>query len=565
MDELSNKLANYLREVYKIAPDDLVGIKLNRSEWVIVAILGVLKAGGAYVPIDPEYPSSKKEHIMKDTSLKLLITEVEFIQNIDYYGGEIFAIDVQFDPKNYSSKRLTQTIRSNNLAYVIYTSGSTGKSKGVMVEHRAVINTLLSQIEFLQIDSMNKGLQFASFSFDASIWETFLIILSGARLSIINEHDRTDVALVAEFIKAHEIDIATLPPSYFNKMNINELKGLAKLITAGEPAVYEKTMQYLEFGAYYNAYGPTETSICCTIFKLENKNALLINNIPIGKPIANTQIYLLGEERQLQPVGVIGEICVGGAGLARGYLNQEELTGEKFIANPFKEGERLYKTGDLGRWLSDGNIEFIGRKDDQVKIRGYRIELGEIECALQSHKEIEQAVVLAKENQSHEKELVAYITARTEQNTNEIRSYLKGLLPEYMLPAYYVQLEGLPLTSNGKIDKKSLPDPKGLELTSGIAYVAPRNEIEEKLTTIWQEVLQRETIGIKDDFFALGGHSLKLIKLINQINKQFGLNYDLKGVYSEPTIEAMSQKIKTDIWFKEYKVENENDYNEVKI
>jgi amino acid adenylation domain-containing protein len=565
LDELSNKLASYLREVYQISPDDLVGIQLDRNEWMIVVILGILKAGGAYVPIDPEYPSSKKEHIMKDTSLKLLITEVKFIHNIDYYGGKVFAIDVEFNPEKYSSKRLSHTIRSNNLAYVIYTSGSTGKSKGVMVEHRAVVNTLLSQMEFLQINSKTKGLQFASFSFDASIWETFLILLSGARLSIINAHDRNDFALVTEFINAHEIDIATLPPSYLNKMDISELKGLVKLITAGESAVYEKAMEYLEFGTYYNAYGPTETSICCTIFKLENKNSLLFNSIPIGKPISNTQIYLLSEEEQLQPVGVIGEICIGGAGLARGYLNQEELTREKFIANPFKEGECLYKTGDLARWLSDGNIEFIGRIDDQVKIRGYRIELGEIEHALQSHKEIEEAVVLVKENQNHEKELVAYITAKTEQNTNEIRSHLKGILPEYMLPAYYVQLEELPLTSNGKIDKKSLPDPEGLGLTSGIAYVAPRNEIEEKLIMIWQEVLQRENIGIKDDFFALGGHSLKLIKMINQINKQFGLNYDLKGAYSEPTIESMSQKIKTDIWFKEYKVENENNYNEAKI
>ncbi|MDP1815334.1 MAG: non-ribosomal peptide synthetase, partial [Leadbetterella sp.] len=247
------------------------------------------------------------------------------------------------------------------------------------------------------------------------------------------------------------------------------------------------------------------------------------------------------------------------------YLNQEELTSEKFIASPFKEGERLYKTGDLGRWLPDGNIEFIGRKDNQVKIRGYRIELGEIEQALLKSEQIEAAIVLAKENQKNEKELVAYITAKEKQNTSELRSYLKKLLPEYMVPSHYVQLDSFPMTSNGKIDRKSLPDPQGLDLVNGVEYVTPRNEIEEKLAKIWQEVLHRENIGIKDDFFALGGHSLKIIKVINQINKQFGLKYDLKGVYAEPTIESMAQKIKTDIWFKESKVENESDYTEVKI
>jgi len=268
---------------------------------------------------------------------------------------------------------------------------------------------------------------------------------------------------------------------------------------------------------------------------------------------------------ELLPIGILGELYIGGAGLARGYLNQEELTKEKFIANPFKEGERLYKTGDLGRWLADGNIECIGRKDDQIKIRGHRIELGEIEHALLNHEEIDQGVVLAKENQSGEKELVAYITSHAAQNTGELRSYLKEKLPAYMLPAHFVQLEAMPLTASGKIDKRSLPDPEGLGLSSGIEYVAPRNEIEGKLVKIWEEVLQKENIGVLDDFFALGGHSLMIIKVINQINKQFGLKYDLKKVYAKPTIESMALQIKTDSWFKESKVENENYYDEVKL
>ena len=291
----------------------------------------------------------------------------------------------------------------------------------------------------------------------------------------------------------------------------------------------------------------TEGTIFCTDYVLSRRKNTTkwLNGSIIRTPDDNVLIYILNEGKTLQPIGVIGEICIGGAGLARGYLNQEALTKEKFIASPFKAGERLYKTGDLGRWLPDGNIEFIGRKDDQVKIRGYRIELGEIEHALQSHKEIEAAVVMAKENHNNEKELVAYITSKKEQNTSELRAYLNTTLPDYMLPAHFVQLDAFPLTSNGKVDKKALPNPQGLGLASGVEYIAPRNEIEEKLVRIWQEVLQKENIGVNDDFFAMGGHSLKTVRLSNEYHKIFNTKITLKDLFSFTNIESHAKLIQS--------------------
>ncbi|MGB3465097.1 MAG: amino acid adenylation domain-containing protein, partial [Cyclobacteriaceae bacterium] len=539
LDELSNRLAHFLVETYDLCPEDLIGIQLDRSEWVLISILGVLKSSGAYVPIDPEYPSSRKEYIANDASLKLLLTETGFIYDIDYYDGEILAIDVEFDPQEYSGESLTTDLSASNLAYVIYTSGSTGTPKGVMVDHESIVNTLNSQIEIFELNSERRGLQFASFSFDASISEAFIILLSGARLYIADESHRKNPSLLTAYIKDNQIDIATLSPSYLGKIAIDELVGLETLITAGESAHYETALAYLEHGTYYNAYGPTETSICGTVFKLEDGEGLTANNLPIGKPIANTQIYILSDTLSLQPIGVTGEICIGGEGLARGYLNRPDLTQEKFVDNPFRSGERMYRTGDLGRWLPDGNIEFIGRKDDQVKIRGYRIELGEIEHALSGHEQIGQAVVLAKENEAGDRELVAYLTASEEQHTGDLRSYLKERLPEYMLPAYFVQLEELPLTSNGKIDKKGLPSPEGLGLSSGVEYVAPVTVEQQVLVQVWTDVLKREGIGLKDSFYNLGGDSIKSIQVVARL-KQRGYTLKVEQILRSPVLEELS-------------------------
>jgi amino acid adenylation domain-containing protein len=563
LDACSNQLAHFLTDTYKIQPDDLIGVQLDRSEWMIISILGIMKAGGAYLPIDPEYPDARKEYITNDADLKLLITDSDFIYDIDYYDGELCALDIEYNASNYSSDRLVKSNLAENLAYVIYTSGSTGQPKGVMVSHKAIANTMHAQMQVFGIESGYNGLQFASFSFDASISESFIILLAGATLFVVDESLRKDADLLATYIIENKIDIATLPPSYLRKIEVDQIRGMQKLITAGEAAPLEKINEYLKYGTYFNAYGPTETSICGTIFKLEKGAEVAHKSLPIGQPIPNVQILVLDEMNELLPMDLIGEICIGGDGLAKGYLNQEELTQEKFIQHPFDSAKRLYKTGDLGRWLPDGNIEFVGRKDDQVKIRGYRIELGEIEQALLSNQAIQQAVVLALPNDSNENELAAYITnanhSDQDVNTSNLRKFLRNLLPEYMVPTHFVLLEEMPLTSNQKIDKKALPNPKGAALKTGVDYVAPQNEIEEQLVQIWEEVLQREKIGVKDNFFDVGGHSLKAIILINRIESQFEVKMKIENLLSNPTVEYICNEIKAQQWLDSSKESEDNE------
>ncbi|MFT5824062.1 MAG: amino acid adenylation domain-containing protein, partial [Crocinitomix sp.] len=467
--------------------------------------------------------------------------------------------------------------QSENLAYVIYTSGSTGNPKGVMVQHQAIVNTIFAQIVAFEIEKDSKGLQFASFSFDASISETFIILLAGASLYIADDSVRKDPTKLTEFINENGIDVATIPPSFLYKMEVNELRGMKSLITAGEAAPTEKALEFREIGTYCNAYGPTETSICGTIFKFNEAANQYKHNLPIGKPIANTHTYILNDQNQLQPLGVIGEICIAGNGLAKGYLNQAELTNEKFIDNPFRKGSKLYKTGDLGRWLPDGNVEFIGRKDDQVKIRGYRVELGEVERSLIAHNEIEEVVVLSKVNATGENEMVAYLVPKggdivkeeneatatsTQISVGKLRSFLRDYLPEYMLPSHYVQLVEMPLTKNGKIDKKALPNPDGLGIETGTVYVAPKNETEEQIVAIWQELLGKEKVGVQDNFFDLGGHSLKAIMLVNKIENDFQVKIKIEQILSNPTIEIISNEIRAKQWI-ETSTETNNDEREI--
>ncbi|WP_133054523.1 non-ribosomal peptide synthetase, partial [Niastella populi] len=536
LNEKSDQLAHYLRASYDIQPDDIVGIQLERSEWVVVSILGVLKAGGAYVPIDPEYPSSRKEYIVKDSSLKLLITEANFIYDIDYYDGEVFAIDVEFDPDNYNSEALTKLAAPGHLAYVIYTSGSTGYPKGVMVEHASLTNYLnFGQSHYASDSSpLNFGL-FTSLSFDLTVTSICLPLISGGELTIFKS--TSDVSAILKEYFESGISCIKLTPGHISLLGQLGLESskVQVAIVGGEKLEEDHVRILRELNPairIFNEYGPTESTVGCIVKEIGfEKEAILV-----GCPIANTQVYILNEKEELQPAGVAGEICIGGDGLARGYLNKDELTKEKFISNPFREGERVYKTGDLGRWLPDGNIAFIGRKDDQVKIRGYRIELGEIEHALLNHEEIKQAVVQAKENGSGEKELVAYLTSRVEQNASDLRNYLKQTLPGYMLPAYFIQLEAMPLTANGKIDKKFLPAPEGLGLSSGVEYVAPATEMEAKLVKIWEEVLEKDNIGMNDAFFALGGHSLKAVRLSNEYQKEFGIKLSIKELFAHPSV-----------------------------
>ncbi|CAM1366289.1 putative Phenylalanine racemase (ATP-hydrolyzing) [Tenacibaculum xiamenense] len=524
LDELSNQLAQYLVANYSINIENSITVILERSNWLIVSMLAILKTGATYVPIDPSYPEERKSYILNDS-------------------GSIFSIDNEFlnEFKEHKDEYLTNStgisVDAKNLAYIIYTSGSTGKPKGVLIEHRSIINTILSQIEIFSITPESHCLQFASQSFDASISEIFTVLLKGATLYTIEEEKKSDVLFFKEYIKNNAITIATLPPAFLQLLEVEDLQGFTTLVTAGEAIPLTLAKTFAESYNYINAYGPTETSICATTFKGD-----IGDLVPIGKPIDNTQIYILNEANELLPAGVVGELCVGGRGVARGYLNRAELTAEKFIDNPFKEGERIYKTGDLARWLPDGNIEFLGRKDDQVKIRGYRIELGEIENALASLSSVNQGCVLATADSNGNKRLVGYVVPKETFNKETIQQELKEILPEYMVPTLWISLDEMPVTSSGKIARKSLPTPEGSELSSR-EYVAPRNALEEQLVAIWQELLKVEKIGIHDNFFELGGHSLLATRLVAMIRKELSIEIFIQEIFEFSTIEEMASYI----------------------
>jgi amino acid adenylation domain-containing protein len=524
LNERSNQFADYLRRSYDIQPDDLVGIKLGRSEQMIIAILGVLKSGGAYVPIDPEYPQERIGYMVTDSGCKVLIDEDE-LKNF----SEQETI--------YTKENLPKVTTPTDLAYVIYTSGSTGQPKGVMVENRSLLDYALTFKETFELKGEDRVIQQASLSFDTHVEEIYPTLVSGSTL-LFGKNGGRDIKELEELIQEKKASILSATPLILNELNTqkSDLSNLRLLISGGDKFSTTFVSNFLGKVPIYDTYGPSESTVCCTYSEIEKEENIAV----IGKPINNRTIYILDAQGNIQPIGVIGEICIGGDGLARGYLNRPDLTAEKFVSNPFLEGARMYKTGDFGRWMSDGNIEFIGRNDDQVKIRGYRIELGEIESILQQNSLINEAVVLVKEDVNGDKNIVAYITSKEELNSSELRKGLSKQLPDYMIPAHFVQLEELPLTPNGKVDKKALPSPEGLGMSTGVEYVAPRNEVEEKLVGIWEEILGRENIGIDDDFFELGGNSIKAVS----VSRADSFHIPLKTLYQKRTVRKCLEIVK---------------------
>ncbi|MGB8192325.1 MAG: non-ribosomal peptide synthase/polyketide synthase, partial [Chitinophagaceae bacterium] len=543
--EQSNKLANHLKANYSINVDDKIGIMLDRSAQMMIAMLGVLKAGAAYVPVDTKYPSARKKFILEDTGMKILLTQTDYIFDLDYYTGDVFAMDVQLDMIDNNPATPDVFIDPNSLAYVIYTSGSTGQPKGVMIEHRSIANTVQSQQFIFDVHPGFHHLQFASASFDASVSEIFVALCSGGSLYIVNEEEKKDPALLKNFIDSNNIDIATIPPAYLQLLNVEDLRTLKRLVTAGEAAVKDKVAGFSAFGDYYNAYGPTETSICTSVYKNPKGNTIEHARVPVGRPIANTSVYILSENGELCAKGVAGEICVSGRGIARGYLNRGELTAEKFADDPFRPGYRMYKTGDVGRWLENGELEFLGRKDEQVKLRGYRIEPGEIENVLQKHEAVLQAVALVRENATGEKELVVYVVGNEKGlDIAELRAFAARELPAYMLPHHYVELAELPLNSSGKIDKSRLPAVEDHAVTSGSEYIEARTEIEAAVISVYEEVLKKKPIGVKEDFFVLGGDSIKSIQVVSRL-KQKGYSLSIQDVLMYPVVEELCKMVRT--------------------
>ncbi|HVV68847.1 MAG TPA: amino acid adenylation domain-containing protein [Gammaproteobacteria bacterium] len=558
----ANRLARYLRDIYQIKANDLVALCLERSEQMLIAILAVLKAGAAYVPIDASYPEERISFILGDTKAKLLLTQAIHHNSLigmvaqKQLSTQVQAMDSQALSNSltmYSTADLTANITSNHLAYVIYTSGTTGQPKGVMVTHKNVVNLLHMQAKTLGLfkasqDKPLNCLWYANYVFDAHVWELFAVICTGHVIHVAAEAIRQDVRVLSEYIKAQHIAIATLPPAL---LSLDWLPALQTLIVAGE-----KTEQKVL--AYYkshhiniiNAYGPTETTVCATLHHYQQHDL----NTQIGKPIANTTIYILDRYLNPLPIGAIGELFIGGEGVAQGYLNLPELTQERFIDNPFQTAKekqlgsnaKLFRSGDLARYLPDGSIEYIGRNDTQVKIRGFRIELKEIEAKLASYPGVKQAVVLLKERvvfNSYPKYLVGYYTAKRMLDEAVMLTYLRQLLPEYMLPNSLVWLPEFPLTVNGKLDYKALPEPV---YQRRLNYRPPSNSVEKQIASIWHEILKVEPIGVDDNFFEIGGHSLLGVRLVQKIEQVFQRRVPVADLFSHPTIKSMAQLYQED-------------------
>jgi amino acid adenylation domain-containing protein len=541
LNRRANQVAHHLRSL-DVGPDSLVGICVERSLEMVIGLLGILKAGGAYVPLDPDYPSERLAYMLSDSQVPVLLTQEKLMSRLSEHQARVVCLDKDWGVTlTENEENPVSGVKPENLAYVIYTSGSTGKPKGVLVTHQGLCNLGSAQIRLFDLRSDSRVLQFASFSFDASISEIVMALCSGAMLCLGTRESLLPGHTLMQFLLEHAITHMTLPPSALATLPTEELPALQNIIVAGEACSTALFAQWSKGRRFFNAYGPTESTVCATVYECPNGS----RKLPIGRPIINTQVYILDPHLQPVPVGVPGELYIGGAGLARGYLNRPELTSEKFICNPFSDepGARLYKTGDLGRYLSDGNIEFLGRLDDQVKIRGFRIELGEIETVLGQHPAVNEAVVVVREDVPGNKRLVAYVVlnASSAPSMQELlHHFLKQQLPEYMVPSALVLLEALPLTPNGKIDRRTLPAPDMARPEWSGALVSPRTPVEKQLAGIWADVLGLQQVGIHDNFFEVGGDSILSIQIIARAN-QAGLKLTPKHLFQHQTIAELAE------------------------
>ncbi|WP_414587305.1 amino acid adenylation domain-containing protein [Scytonema sp. PCC 10023] len=543
----ANQLAHYLQAL-GVGPEVLVGVCLERSVEMVVGLLGILKAGGAYVPIDPEYPEERLAYMLEDSQVKVLLTQEKLVARLAEQQAQLVCLDTNWQAISESSAENPHSVvLPHHLAYVIYTSGSTGKPKGAMNTHQAICNRLVWMQQAYQITPDDRILQKTPFSFDVSVWEFFWPLMTGARLVVAQPGGHRDSAYLVKLIAQQQITTLHFVPSmlqvFLEEQSLESCISLRQVFCSGEALPKELQEKFFaRLGcSLHNLYGPTEAAIDVTYWQCQPDSELL--TVPIGRAIANTQIYILDRHLQPVPTGVPGELHIGGVGLARGYLNRPETTAEKFIPNPFSSepGSRLYKTGDLARYLSDGSIEYIGRVDFQVKIRGFRIELGEIEAVLTQHPDVNSCVTIVREDAPGEKRLVAYVVpdTRTAVTMSELRSFLKQKLPDYMVPSAFVMLDALPLSPNGKLDRRALPKPDTTRHERETDLVAPRTESEEILAKIWREVLHLEQVGIHDNFFELGGDSILSIQIIFKA-KQAGLQLTAKQIFEHLTIAELA-------------------------
>jgi amino acid adenylation domain-containing protein len=537
----ANRLAHHLR-ASGVGPDVRVAICAERGPEMVVGVLGVLKAGGAYVPLDPAYPAERLRYMLEDGAPALLLTQTPLAGVFAESGVPL--VDLGAEARGWAGRPETSPERGDltpgHLAYVIYTSGSTGRPKGVMVQHRGVCNLALAQGRALAVEPASRVLQFASFSFDACVFEVVMALCHGASLHLAPGGVPLAGEVLSDVVASHGITHLTLPPAVLASLAEDaELATVRLMVLAGDVVTETAARRWAGGRRLLNAYGPTEATVWASARECRPEDA---GKPSIGRPISNTRIYVLDRRGEPVPVGVAGELYVGGAGVARGYLNRPGLTAERFVPDPFggESGARLYRTGDLGRWLADGTLDFVGRNDAQVKVRGFRIEPGEIEARLLEHPAVREAVVLAREDAAGDRRLVAWYAAAKEVEAEALRAHLAASLPEHMVPAAYVRLEALPLTPNGKVDRGALPSPEGGAYAAR-AYEAPVGETEVALSEIWAELLGVERVGRWDNFFELGGHSLRAVQVVSRMREVLGVDAVLADVFSHPTIESLSR------------------------
>ncbi|MEH2060565.1 MAG: amino acid adenylation domain-containing protein [Nostoc sp.] len=554
----ANQLAHYLQYL-RVRTEVLVGICVERSLEMIVGILGILKAGGAYVPLDPHYPQERLAFMLEDTQVSILLTQQHLLQGLPNHNAQTICLDTDWEAMSrtaYAYTRESQenpliTVDAENLAYIIYTSGSTGKPKGVAIAHRNLVNSTTARISYYQ-QPVSNFLLLSSFAFDSSVAGIFWTLCCGGTLHLPEEGMQREVPKLIELIFQNRIShLLSLPSLYdliLQQAKPEQLSSLSAVIVAGESCSQELVKHHSQLqseASLFNEYGPTEATVWSSVYYCYTPKTE--TQISIGCPINNTQIYILDSHLHPVPVGIPGEIYISGEGLGRGYLNQSAITSEKFIPHPFsqKPGMRLYKTGDLAKYLTDGNIEFLGRIDNQVKIRGFRIELGDIDTALNQYPEVQETAVIAREDVPGNKRLVAYVVPQPKSaiTVNELRNFLKEKLPEFMIPSAIVLLKELPLSANGKVDRKALPAPEQVRSDLIGDFVSPRTPVEETLTQIWAEVLKVEKVSIYDNFFELGGHSLLTTQLLGKVKQAFNLDISLRSLLEKPTIAGLAENI----------------------
>jgi amino acid adenylation domain-containing protein len=544
----ANRMGRFLVRA-GVGPEAMVGIFLERSLEMIVGIYGVLKAGGAYVPLDPEYPLERLQFMVEDTRVGVIVAQKRLEARLPKTSARVIFIDAEWEEiAEEDGAHFDHGTGSRNGAYVIFTSGSTGKPKGVVNEHRGIVNRLMWMQEEYPLSRDDRVLQKTPFSFDVSVWEFFWPLQVGAVLVMAKPGGHRDSAYLVELIRTAGITTLHFVPSmlqmFLEEKDVDTCHSIKRVICSGEALTVELQRRFFEqfrYAELHNLYGPTEAAVDVTYWACRRECDRSI--VPIGRPVANTQIYILDRHMQPVPVGVSGELYIGGVQVARGYLNRSELTEQRFVRDPFggSADAKLYRTGDLARYLPDGAIEYLGRVDFQVKIRGMRVELGEIEARIEEHERVGRCAVALREDTRGDQRLVAYYTQRAgcEVNHADLRTWLHEKLPEYMVPQHFMRVGNLPLTASGKVDRRSLPKPES-RISIGRHYLAPRSRTQSLIAGVWKDLLGVERVGLKDNFFDLGGHSLLVIRMAGRLKSHFGRPVGVMDIFQHPTVERLA-------------------------